>query len=167
MLDRVFPVWNSDFYHCRLPRTPPLDRGRTASRTGQRPWQEGLRAVENQAEKSPRCADQEALRIPRGTAENQAETRVWAGPPCWLAGGSLEPPRATQAVTRTAQCHWRPRSGRDRVAGKRSFRLRGSGWRLRFSVLIHCGLYGPRIAFASEEPILPYRPRSQLNTFFR
>ena len=62
---------------------------RTASQTGQRPWQERLRAVDNQAEKSPRCADQEARRKTPGTAENQAETGGLAGPPNWLAGGSL------------------------------------------------------------------------------
>jgi len=73
-----------------------VDRGRTASQTGQWLWQESLRAEENQAEKSPRCADQEALRKPPGIAENQAKTGVLAGPPSWLGSGSLQPTRASQ-----------------------------------------------------------------------
>src|SRR2546423_9160311 len=78
------------------------ERGRTASQTGQWLCQERLRAQENQAEKSPRCADQEALRKPPGTAENQAETGVLAGPPSWLGGGSLQPPYSRSPGTPSA-----------------------------------------------------------------
>jgi hypothetical protein len=86
---RVVPVCNTDLSLPTPPHTALVDRGRTASQTGRRPWQGRLRAEEDQVEKSPWCAEQEALRKPPGTAENQAETGVLAGPPSWLEGGSL------------------------------------------------------------------------------
>ena len=76
--------------HCRLPRTRPLYLGRPASQTGQWPWQGRLRAEQNQANKSPRCVDQETLRKPSGIAENQAENGVLAESSSWLRGGSLQ-----------------------------------------------------------------------------
>ena len=99
------------------PHTALVDRGRTASQTGQWPWQGRLRAEENQAEKSPRCADQEALRKPPGTAENQAETGVLAGPPSWLGGGSLQP---TPSGPGTRKRHMGCPAWRVRVASHRS-----------------------------------------------
>src|SRR5690242_15265378 len=87
--DRVVPVCNSDSSQPTPPHTALVDRGRIASQTGQWPWEERLRAEENQTEKSPRCADQEAVGKPSGTAENQAETGVLAGPPTCPGGGSL------------------------------------------------------------------------------
>ena len=87
--DRVVPVCNRDL----IPADSPAHcLGRTASQTGQWPWQGCLRAQHKQAGNSPRCADQEALPTPPGIAENQAESGVLPGPPSWLGGGSLQPP---------------------------------------------------------------------------
>jgi hypothetical protein len=83
------------------PHTALFDRGRTARQTGQWPWQECLRAEGYQADKSPRCADHEALRKPPGTAEIQAESGVLPGPPSWLGGGSLRPKHATLPFSRS------------------------------------------------------------------
>jgi hypothetical protein len=73
-------------------------------------WQGRLRAEQDQANKSPRRADQEALRKPSGTAENQAETGVLAESSSWLGGGSLQLP-SEQANSfkpqEAADCHRR------------------------------------------------------------
>ena len=124
-------------------------RGRRASQTGQRLWQESLRAEENQGARSPRCAEQSGQRRFLATEARKAWGMIFRAEALVSTGG-LEVRVPLGDVSDVKHPYGRCRS-LARLGIRRRMRLWGSGPRdlpPRTSPL--CGQLNPTLAVHEE-----------------